>query len=341
MAPKVGIHGYGTIGKRVADALLKQSDITLVGVTKRTPDYVAKAAFSKGIKIYVPEGREEDFERAGIKVAGTCDDLFSSTDLIVDCTPGGIGKENKKEYERHGIKAIFQGGEKHSVAGFSFNAYVNYEKAMGRSFVRVVSCNTTALLRTLYALSRISKIEEAFAAIVRRATDPNDSKKGPINAIEPSIPVPSHHGPDVQTVMPIKISTMAVKVPTTLMHVHMVKVKTSFKVKREDVLEAFSSLPRILVLPSSLGLKSTAQIIEMARDFGRPRYDLYEIFVWEDSISVEGNEVYYYQGVHQEADVIPENVDAIRAMFELEEKWKSIEKTDRSLGIGKLTEAFR
>ncbi len=44
--------------------------------------------------------------------------------------------------------------------------------------------------------------------------------------------------------------------------------------------------------------------------------------------------LYYYQAIHQEADVVPENVDAIRAMFELEtDKMKSIEKTDRSLGI--------
>ncbi len=341
MGPKVGVHGYGTIGKRVADAILKQKDITLVGVTKRTPDYVAKIASSKGLKIYVPSGKEEEFESRGIKVAGTYSDLFSSVDLIVDCTPGGVGEKNKEEYVKRGIKAIFQGGEEHSVSGFSFNAYVNYDDARGKDFVRVVSCNTTALLRTLYAISQVSKIENVFAAIVRRATDPNDSKKGPINAIEPSIPVPSHHGPDVQTVMPIKISTMAVKVPTTLMHVHMVRVKTFEKVSKEDVLEAFRGLSRILVLPGKLGLKSTAQIIEMTRDFGRSRYDLYEIFVWEDSISVEGNVIYYYQAVHQEADVVPENVDAIRAMFELEEKWKSIEKTDKSLGIGKLSEAFR
>jgi glyceraldehyde-3-phosphate dehydrogenase (NAD(P)) len=38
--------------------------------------------------------------------------------------------------------------------------------------------------------------------------------------------------------------------------------------------------------------------------------------------------------VHQEAIVVPENIDAIRAMFELErDKFKSIEKTNKSLGI--------
>ena len=42
----IGINGYGTIGKRVADAVTAQDDMKIVGVTKRTPDYEAKAASS-------------------------------------------------------------------------------------------------------------------------------------------------------------------------------------------------------------------------------------------------------------------------------------------------------
>jgi glyceraldehyde-3-phosphate dehydrogenase (NAD(P)) len=44
--------------------------------------------------------------------------------------------------------------------------------------------------------------------------------------------------------------------------------------------------------------------------------------------------LYYYQAIHQESDVVPENIDAIRAMMELEEdNMKSIEKTNKALGI--------
>ena len=40
------------------------------------------------------------------------------------------------------------------------------------------------------------------------------------------------------------------------------------------------------------------------------------------------------QAVHQESDVVPENVDAIRAMLELEEDGeKSILKTNKAMGI--------
>ena len=55
--------------------------------------------------------------------------------------------------------------------------------------------------------------------MVRRAADPGDSNKGPINAIKPVLKVPSHHGPDVMTVKPeIEINSLAVAVSTIKSH---------------------------------------------------------------------------------------------------------------------------
>jgi len=39
MTVKIAINGYGTIGKRIADAIKLQNDMELIGVTKFTPDY--------------------------------------------------------------------------------------------------------------------------------------------------------------------------------------------------------------------------------------------------------------------------------------------------------------
>jgi len=73
-------------------------------------------------------------------------------------------------YEKAGVKAIFEGGEKHEVAGFSFNAMCNYDKAIGRDFVRVVSCNTTGICRALYPLDKAFGVEKARVVLARRAT---------------------------------------------------------------------------------------------------------------------------------------------------------------------------
>ena len=45
-------------------------------------------------------------------------------------------------------------GEKHEATGHSFVAEVNYDQARGRDCTRVVSCNTTSIVRTLTALKR-------------------------------------------------------------------------------------------------------------------------------------------------------------------------------------------
>lgn len=332
MKVKVGVNGYGTIGKRVAYAVSKQDDMKLVGVTKTKPDFGAYRAKELGIPVYAasPDFLTR-FKKVGFEVAGTLDDLLEEVDVIVDATPGGMGAKNKELYEAHGVKAIFEGGEKADLVQASFVAQANYENALGKDYVRVVSCNTTGLTRTLNAIK--DYIDYVYAVMIRRAADPDDIKRGPVNAIKPSVEVPSHHGPDVQTILPINIETTAFVVPTTLMHVHSVMVELKKPLTREDVIDIFEDTTRVLLFEEGRGFSSTAQLIEFARDLHREWNNLYEIAVWKESISVRGNRLFYIQAVHQESDVVPENVDAIRAMFGLAEKWESIKKTNRSLGI--------
>lgn len=335
MAAKVAINGYGTIGKRVADAVELQDDMDVVGVAKMKPNYEARMAVERGYSLYATtKDALPKFEKAGVKVRGTLDDLLREAEIVVDCTPEESGY--KPAYEKAGVKAIWQGGEDHSLTNFSFNAAVNYAEAVGQPWVRVPSCNTTGLIRTLYPLDVHFGIAKALAVMVRRATDPADSKRGPINAIEPELEMPSHHGPDVQSVLPsVNLHTIALKVPTTIMHVHALSVELKRAATAKEVLDVWRRIPRVKFFRGAEGVASTAQIMEVARDLSRSRSDLYEIAVWEDGVHVVGNTLYYFQAVHQESDVVPENVDAIRAMLGIEKDGKrSMEKTDRSLGIG-------
>ncbi|MCX6775780.1 MAG: type II glyceraldehyde-3-phosphate dehydrogenase [Candidatus Micrarchaeota archaeon] len=335
MVLRVAVNGYGVIGKRVADAVAKQDDMQLVGVVKTKPNYEAKLAIKKGYNVYVPDAASLDlFKKANVPCEGLYENLFSKCDLVIDCTPAKMGAENKKNiYIPKKLKAIFQGGEKDNIADVSFVAQCNYEKAVNKNYVRVVSCNTTGLCRTMGAVDNAFGIESSKVVLIRRAADPNDIKTGPINAIVPETTIPSHQGPDVQTVLPIPIETVAIKVPTTLMHVHVVFVKMKKPATAQDVKNVFANTTRIAMYTAADGFESTAHLIDYARDLGRYRYDIQEIMVWEDSIYVNGNELAYIQAVHNESDVIPENVDAIRAMFNLCDAKTSIEKTNKSFGI--------
>lgn len=332
---KVGINGYGTIGKRVATAVNLQDDMEVVGVTKTRPNFETQVAIDQGFDVYVPEESVAAFQKAKMKYAGTIKDLYKKVDIMVDCTPGDFGEQYKAEYAAAGVKGIFQGGEDHGLTGISFNATANYSESWGAQFSRVVSCNTTGLLRTLFPIDKVFKIKNAYVTLVRRAVDPGDSKGGPINGLEPSVKLPTHHGPDVQSVMPwININTMAIKASTTLMHMHTVTVELSKETTTDEVLALFATMPRVKLVKYSDGIKSTAEVMELARDMGRDRSDMYEIIIWADGVKVVGNKLYYYQGVHQESDVVPENVDCIRSMCKMMENARaSMDKTDKALGI--------
>ncbi len=331
---KIAINGYGTIGKRVADAVRAQDDMEVVGISKTKPNYEAAVGHELGYDIYCPAENVGAFEKAGMPAAGTIEEMIEKADLVVDCTPGGIGEGNKPLYQKAGVKAIWQGGESHPLTGFSFNAASNYDKALGRDLVRVVSCNTTGLCRVISPIDRELGVKKVRVTIARRAADPNDIKKGPINAIvlDP-VKLPSHHGPDVMSVLPqINITSTAVKIPTTLMHMHVVNMEVNTDCTAETIKKIFSSQSRIRFVGQ--GITSTAEIMEVARDIKRPRNDMWENCIWPESITVNEKELYFFQAIHQESIVVPENVDAIRAMMELESDGaKSIEKTNKAIGL--------
>ncbi len=333
----VAVNGYGTIGKRVADAVSAQDDMKIVGVSKTKPDFEARMAVEKGYNLYIsiPE-REKLFQEAGIEISGTVDEMLDETDIVVDCTPEGIGAKNLEKYKELGLKAIFQGGEKHDNIGLSFNSFANYSDSFGKDYTRVVSCNTTGLTRTLKPINDLCGIKKVRAVMVRRGGDPSQINKGPINAVVPNPPtVPSHHGPDLKTVMyGVNINTVALLVPTTLMHQHNLMVELENPVEVEEIIAKLEATPRVLLVKASEGIGSTAEVMEYAKELGRSRNDLFEIPVWQESLNVVDGELYYMQAVHQESDVVPENVDAIRAMLEMEENNnKSIEKTNKAMGI--------
>ena len=336
MPVKVAVNGYGTIGKRVADAVAVQDDMEIIGVCKRNPTFEVQMAHDRGLPFYTTDAvHRAAFEEKGLELHGTLPELLKQVDIVVDCTPGKVGATYIPTYESHGVKVIFQGGEKAHTAPISFNSSANYMEAWGKDMVRVVSCNTTGLCRTLYPIYRDIGIEEVLAVLIRRAADPWDSKKGPINPIKPVLKLPTHHGPDLNTVLPdIPIQSMAVAVPTTIMHLHANQVVLKRESSTEEVIDLWERSPRLRLVSGGDGIVSTAQAMELAKDLDRSRADLFEIAVWRDGVHVEGNKLWYYQAVHQESDVVPENVDCIRSMMMLEEDpGKSVAKTDASLGI--------
>jgi len=334
---EVGVNGYGTIGKRVADAVVAQPDMELVGVAKTRPNYEAEAAARKGYDIYAAiADRADQFEAAGLETAGPVEELVAASDVVVDATPSGIGAQNRELYEEYDTPALFQGGEDADVVDASFNARSNYQEVSGEDYVRVVSCNTTGLSRMVAPLQEAYGVEKVRATLVRRGGDPGQTGRGPINDILPNpVTVPSHHGPDVNTIFPdLSIDTLGVKVPATLMHLHSLNVTLESTPTEAEVRDLLAEESRLFLVPEGADIDGAGKLKEFAMDTGRPRGDLWENCVWEDSISMVDDDLYLFQAIHQESDVVPENVDAIRAVTESADRDESVATTDEHLGVG-------
>jgi glyceraldehyde-3-phosphate dehydrogenase (NAD(P)) len=335
------VAGVGTIGKRVAEAVKNQEDMNLYGVADVSQTGGLRTVLSEegalhGTDLYGSNhDGKENLEDQGFYVAGLLEDQLDEVDLVVDCTPPGVDEKNKENlYEPHDVKAVFQGGAPEDIAPVAFNADANYDDARGEDFVKVVSCNTTSLSRTMSAVDEAFGIDNAVASLVRRGGDIPQDGRGPINSTIPVTEVPSHHGPDVQAVMPeLDIKTLAVKVPVTYGHVHMVNLELESDATEEEVKEAFRNQPRVNLVSAGEGYDSTGKIHEQMRDLERPRSDMPEAAIWEETIKVEDNTLYWIHMVHQESIVVPDNVDAIRSMFEMEEKEESIRKTDEAMNL--------
>ena len=69
-------------------------------------------------------------------------------------------------------------------------------------------------------------------------------------------------------------------------------------------------------------------------DLGRMRGDLYEVALWADMLKVQGDELFYGYMVDNQAIVIPETIDAVRAITGREMSGKrSIALTDEALCV--------
>lgn len=318
---KVGVAGYGVIGQRLADGVAAQGDMELVGVADVAPTLPVRALAERGMpyKLFtaMPE-KKNLLTDVGIPVSGTLEELVQEVDIMLDATSAGIGAKNKELYVKHNTKAVFQGGEKNDVADVFFHGYANYEKGVGADYLKLTSCNTTGLIRAIDAIDRAVGVPKTAMTIIRRVADPGDYHRGLTNALKMEH-APSHQALDLMTIMPhVEATGILVHTPVTHGHIITPFVTTREKINKEKLLEIFHAHPRVRVVSIEEGFLGNASLFKYARDLGNPRGDMYEIAVWEDSIVMSGDEIMFAINIPQEAVVIPENIDAVRAATKMQ-----------------------
>jgi len=319
--PKVAVVGYGTIGQRLADGVTLQEDMELVGIVDVAPTLALRALYESGMSydLYLVDPlHKPEFNDLGIPVSGTFEELLEQVEVVLDATPAGIGAKNRELYEEHGVKAIFQGGEKSEVADVFFHGYANYEKGIGQNFLKLTSCNTTGLIRAVDAIDREVGVEKVAITIIRRVADPGDTHRGLVDLLKVD-PVPNHQAVDLMNIMP-HVDATGFLVHTPITHGHIISIVATPKksIDKKTLLDVFRAHPRIRVVRIADGFNSNTSLFQYARFLGNKRADMYEIAVWEECIGSSGDDILFAINIPQEAVTIPETIDGVRACLSMQ-----------------------
>ena len=117
------------------------------------------------------------------------------------------------------------------------------EKGLNKDFLKLTSCNTTGLIRSVDCLDRAYGIDRVAITIIRRVADPGDYHRGLTNALQID-KAPSHQAVDLMTIMP-HVEATGILVHTPITHGHIITVVATGKQKitKEMALEALKKHP--------------------------------------------------------------------------------------------------
>lgn len=335
---KIILVGYGSQGTRIAEAVSVQPDIELVGIGLKEPDIFAHMAFRKGFQIYAMTKEDvHKFEEAKIDVQGTLFDVLPEIDVAVDATPPGIGKKNKEEfYSKYNIKSIFQAGEIFEVADIkAFLSTVNYDYAKKVDTVRIPSPFAVSLARTLRPLDLQFGIKQATCTLIRPGSEPMRGHSGPVDTIIPDRPyvVQRILHEEMRHLFSKDIIFTSLAVPSILLAVHVMTIELERKTSEENVTDLLCTIPRTILVRSSMGLHSTDTIFEYMRRVVRPSGDIYELCTWHEHVEVTNCRLKLVQAFDPHCVQTPEIIDAIRALTGKVKMAESLNRTNKALGV--------
>lgn len=305
---RVGVIGYNLIGKRVADAIVLQDDMELEGIVENNL-LSKKTAKFKGFQVYDAVNKE----------------FISYCDIIVNC----INYKFSFDINTINIKNT-------SKISTLFSSLSNFQDVLHKKEIKIVEPNNIAISRIFYALSNKIKVNRLFGTIILRGAHATDLKNGPIDSL-----IPIFNRTDEQRELQIllggniDIFMRQVIAPYTNSNNVILKLSMEKTCKLNEIITLLKEAPRIIVAKGQDGFKDSAHIQEYYRDLGRPRFDRPEIFIWEESVIINENDLFMMVDVSPEATIIPDIIDAIRLNLTNNKIVNCISKTDISLGIKK------
>lgn len=306
----VHVVGTGTIGEPLIGLLCAfkdQAGFSEVTFHKRSPlprDVPKlRALIARGARLTVDEDKIGDFEALGMKPVMIHEEALAKADVVVDCTPSGVGISNKNEFYENYLATtkgfIAQGSEfgfgKMYARGINDDAL----EVENDRFIQVVSCNThnlCALINTVALVDGEDNLEEGRFLCLRRSND--------ISQVKGFVPSPevgkhgdpvfgTHHARDAYHLfrtkaLELNLWSSALKSNTQYMHCIYFTLKLKRAVTRDEALARLRADDRI----SMTKKQSACEVFSFGRDHGYFGRIMNQTVIVEPSVEVrKGHEV--------------------------------------------------
>jgi len=300
----IHIVGTGTIGEPLIGLLCDtREDLGIDEITlyKHTPALIdrpmVKGLITRGANLCVQAERVKDFQNLGLEPTYVSEEAIKRANVVVDCTPKGIGLQNKERYYdryRDRVKGFLAQGSEFGF-GKMYAVGINDEAVTPEDqFIHIVSCNTHNIAVVIKTLG-VNHVKEGRFVCIRRANDISENKK--------FIPAPevgehngemgTHQAVDVYHLyktlgIELNVFSSALKINTQYMHCIWFDVKLSRKITLEEVIEKFIENPRVAVTNKT----SSSLVFSFGRDHGHYGRILDQTIIILPTLHViNGNEV--------------------------------------------------
>jgi glyceraldehyde-3-phosphate dehydrogenase (NAD(P)) len=285
--PIVHVIGTGTIGEPLIGLFAElRGPLGIEEVTfhKRTPLLTdrsrVRALLKRGAKLCVDESAVKGFQDLGMEPSYESVEAIERAGVVVDCTPSGVGTQNKTDYyERfvaNTLGFIAQGSE------FSFGkpyARGINDSALKRGedkFLQVVSCNTHNLASLIHTLALQEggpeNLLEGRFVCMRRSNDISQDGSfvpSPVVGRHDDQRFGTHHARDAWHLFhtlghDLNLFSSAIKLNTQYMHTIFFDIRLRNDTTTERLLDLVASNDKIAVTHKT----SANQVFSFGRDQG-------------------------------------------------------------------------
>ena len=305
----VHVIGTGTIGEPLIGLLCDYQDRLGIDEITFHKNSALKNDRSKvidllkrGARLAVDQEKSSDFKKLKIDSDLETEDAIRRATVVIDCTPKGIGHDNKAKYYQKFSESV-----KGFLAQGSENGFgKKYARGVNDSilnsddkFIQIVSCNThniSCITNTIALNSNRDNLESGIFLCVRRANDLSQEDSfipSPKVGIHDDDKYGTHHARDAAGLfstldLDLNLFSSAMKVNSQYMHILWFKLKLKDSINMDDLKNRLVSNPLVAMTTKDM----TSSVFSFGRDHGHYGRILNQTVIVEQSLHIRnGNEV--------------------------------------------------